>query len=58
MSKLNEKNEIFCENHSPTRHIKYKVIIFTSKNNSSLAYQLPSTNSEEFLILAKPPLTC
>ena len=27
-------NEIFCKNHSPTRHIKFKGIDFAANNNS------------------------
>ena len=32
-----KKIEIFCENHPPTRHIKYKVIDFFSSNKSIMA---------------------
>ena len=31
---LYKKFEIFCKNHPPTRHIKYKVIEFASSNKS------------------------
>ena len=42
------KFEIFCEHH-PARHIKYKVIDFTSSNKSIMANKLPSTNLERCL---------
>ena len=35
--------EIFCENHQPTCHIKYKLIDF-APNKSITANRLPSTN--------------
>ena len=49
--------EIFCENHFPTRHIKYKVINFAPSNKSIVASKLSSTNSERFLGWIKSPLT-
>ena len=33
--------EIFCENHPPTRHIKYKVETFAHIDKSVIAYKLP-----------------
>ena len=41
--------EIFCENHTPTRHIKYKVRSFAPRNKQIMAKKLPSTNLEQFL---------
>ena len=46
--------EIFWENHHPTRHIKYKIIIFARSN---ILINLPSTSSERFLRRIKSPLT-
>ena len=42
------KFEIFCENHPPTRHIKYKKIDFVRCNKSIMANKLRSTNLEQF----------
>ena len=33
--------EIFCENHSFTRHIKYRVINFATSSKSIMANKLP-----------------
>ena len=49
--------EIFCENHPPTRHIKYKVINLASNNKSIMANKLLSTNLERFLRRIKSTLT-
>ena len=35
---------IFCENHSPTHHIKYKVIDLAPSTKLIMANKLPSTN--------------
>ena len=51
------KFDIFCENHPPTRHIKYKEINFAPCNKSIMANKLPSTNLERFLRRIKSPLT-
>ena len=58
------KNEIFssyeiffCENHPPTRHIKFKMINFAASYKSIMAHKLRSTNLERFLIRIKSPLT-
>ena len=49
--------DIFCENHHPTRHIKYKVIALAPSNKQVVANKLPSTNLERFLRRIKSPLT-
>ena len=47
-----KQNETFflfkfcCENHPPTRHIKYKVITFAPSNKSILANKLLSKKFE------------
>ena len=41
-----EKFEFFWENHTPTRHIEYKVINSASSNKSIMANKPPSTNYE------------
>ena len=43
------KFEFFCENHPPTRHIKYKMIDFALCNKSFMVNKLLSTNFEQFL---------
>ena len=47
--------DFFCENHPPTRHMKYKVINFAPRNKSIIynqlqimAKKLSSTNLERF----------
>ena len=51
------KFQIFNENHSPTRHIKYKKINFAHYNKSIMANKLLSTNNlERFLRRIKSPL--
>ena len=40
MKKIFLKFENFCENHPPTRHIKYKKIDFTTCNKSIMANKL------------------
>ena len=42
------KFETFCENHPPTRHIKYKRIDFASFNISIKANKIPSNNWNDF----------
>ena len=51
------KNEIFDENHPPTRHMKYNRIHFAPCNKSIMANKLLSANLERFIILIKSPLT-
>ena len=51
------KFEIFCENHPPTRHMKYKRIDFVPCNKSIIANKLRSTNLEPFLKWIKSLLT-
>ena len=51
------KFEIFCENHPPTRHMKYKKIDFVPCNKSIMANKLRSTNLERFIRRIKSPLT-
>ena len=41
--------EVFCENHPPTRPIKYKLISFAPSTKWFMAIKLPSTNLEQFL---------
>ena len=55
MKKKNVKKN--CENHHPTRHIKYKVINFASSNKSVMANKLPSINLEGVLRRIKSTLT-
>ena len=52
-----KKFGIFRENHPPTRHIKYKLIDFTSSNKSIMENKLPLTNLERFLTRIKSTLT-
>ena len=47
----------FDENHSPTRHIKYKTRDFAPCNKSIMANKLLLTNLERFLRRIKSPLT-
>ena len=49
MKKKILKFETFYENHPPTRHIKYKRLIFAPCNKSIMANKLLSTNLERFL---------
>ena len=51
------KFEIFGENHSPTRHLKYKVINLASSYKIIKAEKLHSTNLEQFIRRIKSPLT-
>ena len=51
------KFENFCENHPPTRHMKYKVIDFAPCNKSFMANELLSTHLERFLRRIDSPLT-
>ena len=51
------KFEIFCENHPPTRYIKYKKIDFVTCNKSIMANKLRSTNLERFIRRIKSTLT-
>ena len=51
------KFEFFFENHPPTRHIKYKGIVFAPSNKSIRANKLRSTNLERFIRRIKSPLT-
>ena len=59
--KMRKKNlkkfEIFCENHPPTRYIKYKVINLASSNKSIMPNRLLSTNLERFLTRINSTLT-
>ena len=48
---------MFYENHTPTRHIKYKKIDFAPIIVSIMAYKLSRTNLERFLRRIKSPLT-
>ena len=57
MKKKILKFEIFCENHPPTRHKKYKRIDFAPCNKSIMANKLLPTNLERFLRGIKSPLT-
>ena len=57
MNGIKKKIEIFCENHQPTRHIKYKKIEFVSSNKLIMANKLISTNLERFLRQISCPLT-
>ena len=52
-----KKFEIFCENHHPTRHIKYKMINVASSNKSIMANRHLSNNLERFLRRIKTTLT-
>ena len=47
----------FCENHPPTRQIKYKMINFSLSNTSIMAIKLPSTKLKRLLTWIKYPLT-
>ena len=49
--------EIFCENHPPTRHIKFKVIDFAPSNKLFMTNKFLSTNLERFLRWIKSPFT-
>ena len=48
--------ETFVWKHTPTRHIKYKVIDFAPVNKSIMAYKLPWTKLERFLERTKSRL--
>ena len=48
----------FCENHPPTRHIKYKVIDFAPSNKSVMANKLLLANLELFMRRIKSTLRC
>ena len=50
------KFEILYKNHPPTRHLKYKKIIFAPSNKSIMANRLRLTKLERFLRRIKSPL--
>ena len=51
------KFEIFYDNHPPTRHIKYKRIVFAPFNKPFMANKLLLINLELFLRQINSPLT-
>ena len=57
MKKKNLKFKIIYENHTPTRHIKYKRIDFAPCNKPIVANKLLLTNLERFLRRIKSQLT-